>query len=366
MKMRISFGNWEWWRTAILIFAFYTFLTLLFLPQIYFYNSSSSKPESWLLVIGRLAIANYLWAFLTPLVFWFGERLPVERGKIFRNLVLHFVLSLIFAAVQTVAYHLILGLIYKDGFEGLLRLTRFPGYFLNLVTNGFVFYVGILALSHAAVYARKYRDREFRLQQAELQALKMQLHPHFLFNTLNAIAALVYTSPKDATKTISQLSDLLRTTLHSNKTQQITLKEELDFLRNYVHIQQTLLQDRLAVEWKIESETLDATIPNMLLQPLVENSIRHGIAPLEEGGRIMIRTHRQNEKLFIYVRDNGMGITGDNKRKSSGVGLVNTRARLSHLYNEAHEFKLTEHPEGGLLVTISIPFQEQIFDARNK
>jgi two-component system LytT family sensor kinase len=360
-----SLVNREWWRNVALIFAFYTFLTLLFLPQIYFYNSSSARPESWLVVIGRLALAHYLWAFLTPMVFWFGERLAIERGKIVRNLVAHFVLSLIFAAVQTFAYHLILGFIYQDAFAGVSRLMGNPGYFLNLVTNGFVIYVGILALGHAAVYARKYRDREFRLQQAELQALKMQLHPHFLFNTLNAISALVYSAPKDAVLTISQLSDLLRLTLQSNKTQKITLKEELDFLRKYVQIQETLLAERLAVEWKIEPETLDAAIPNMLLQPLVENSIRHGIAPLEAGGRIMIRTRLVNEKLFIYVRDNGLGITSpDEKRDSHGVGLDNTRARLSHLYSESHEFKLSEHPEGGLLVTIAIPFQEKISDAR--
>jgi LytS/YehU family sensor histidine kinase len=216
-----------------------------------------------------------------------------------------------------------------------------------------------LAFNQAAIYSRKYRDREFRLQQAELEVLKMQIHPHFLFNTLNAISALVYASPQNATKTISQLSDLLRLTLNSNKTQEVALKDELDFLRKYIQIQQTLLQERLEIVWKIDAETLDAAIPNMLLQPLVENSIRHGIAPIETGGRIELGSYRQRKKLVIYVKDNGLGLALDKKESSNGVGLINTQARLRHLYEEAHEFHLSEPPDGGLLVKIVIPFREK-------
>jgi len=173
-------------------------------------------------------------------------------------------------------------------------------------------------------------------QQAELQTLKTQLHPHFLFNTLNAIAALVYVSPPEATKTISQLSDLLRFTFHNNKAQEVTLKEELDFLRKYLQIQQTLLQERREVEWAIDPETLDALVPNMIWQPLVENSIRHGIAPKEGGGRIEIFSGGVNDQRLIEIRDDGMGAAG--KENGTGIGLINSRTRLEHLYGEAQKF----------------------------
>jgi two-component system, LytTR family, sensor kinase len=348
------------WQTAGLIFGFYTLLTLLFLPQVYFYSTESANAPPLFSYAWRIAVAHYLWALLTLLIFRLGNRLPVERPNLFRNLLLHLFFSLVFSAFHTIAYHYILGFIsgappsrINFGLFGSLAI------FLNNVTNGFIIYAGSLAYNQAAIYSRKYRDREFRLQQAELEVLKMQLHPHFLFNTLNAISALVYASPQNATKTISQLSDLLRLTLNSNKTQEVALKDELNFLRKYIQIQQTLLQERLEIEWKIDAETLDAAIPNMLLQPLVENSIRHGIAPIETGGRIEIETYRDGKKLFICVKDNGLGLAPDKKENGNGVGLVNTQARLRHLYEDAHEFYLTEPADGGLLVKIVIPFREK-------
>lgn len=351
------------WQTAGLIFGFYTFLTLLFLPQIYFYSFESKNFSNWFLNIARLALANYLWAALTPFVFWLGNRFPVERPKLLRNVSLHIVFSLVFGAFQTFAYHYILEFFAAKSFsEFTLVPFRSWAIFLNNVTNGFTFYVGILAYNQAANYSRKYRDREFRLQQAELEALKTQLHPHFLFNTLNAISALVYVSPPDATKTISQLSDLLRLTLQNNKAQEVTLKEELDFLRKYLQIQKTLLQERLEIAWAIEPETLDALVPNMLLQPLVENSIRHGIAPKEDGGRIEIFSHRVGENLLLEVKDDGLGAESQSaERKQHGIGLKNSAARLKHLYGEAQRFEsgATDNEDGGWCVKIIIPFREE-------
>jgi sensor histidine kinase YesM len=353
--------NRKFWLTAGLIAGFYTFLTLLFLPQIFFYSLESANPPPWFFFIGRLAIANYLWAILTPFVFWIGNRLPIERVHLYRNVALHFVFSLVFAAFHTIAYH------YAAGFtagasipEINTELFRSPAVFLNNVTNGFIFYLVILAFNQAANYAFKYRDREFRLQQAELEALKMQLHPHFLFNTLNAISALIYIAPSAAVTTISQLSDLLRLTLRNNKAQEVTLKEELDFLRKYLQIQQTLLQERLEIIWTVEPETLDALVPNMLLQPLVENSIRHGIAPREDGGRIEIFSQRTGKRLLLEVRDNGLEVKSGQPDNNNGIGLVNSRTRLKHLYGEAQKFAAGALPDGGWRVAVTIPFREQI------
>lgn len=232
-------------------------------------------------------------------------------------------------------------------------------YFLHFVSDGFFDYVLILAVLQAIVYFREIQQREFRLQQAELQALKTQLHPHFLFNTLNAISALSFDAPETASRVIAQLSDLLRFSLKSDRSAEITLKEELNFVRKYLQIQQTLLQERLEIKWDISPKTLDAFVPNMFLQPLVENSIRHGIAPKESGGCIEINSRRIGETLEIYVRDNGLGISSNKTNTSGdGIGLTNTRARLRHLYGEAHEFELSEPADGGVMINMTIHFRE--------
>ncbi|HEV7642849.1 MAG TPA: histidine kinase [Pyrinomonadaceae bacterium] len=365
----------KFWLTAGLILGFYTFLVLLFLPQVFLYSLESPKAPPWYTFAWRLAIAHYLWALLTPLVFWLGGRLPIERGKLLRNLSLHFIFSLLFAAFHTIAYQHIAGFFDGDGFAQVnTALFRSRAVFLNYVTNGFVFYAGILAFNQAANYAVKYRDREFRLQQAELAALKTQLHPHFLFNTLNAISALVYVSPPAATATISQLSDLLRLTLRNNKAQEVTLKEELDFLRKYLQIQQTLLQERLEIIWGIAPETLDALVPNMLLQPLVENSIRHGIAPREDGGRIEIFSRYAGRELLLEIRDNGPdlvsipqnGLSGSGGIGHGGIGLLNSRMRLKRLYGEAQKFESEAVPGGGWRVSVIIPFRENTLGGSSK
>jgi sensor histidine kinase YesM len=187
----------------------------------------------------------------------------------------------------------------------------------------------------------------------------MQLHPHFFFNTLNAISALMYRSPKEADRMITQLGDLFRVSLRKDKAQEIPLKEELEFLKAFLQIHQTLMGKRLQVEWEVETETLDALVPNLLLQPLAENAIQHGIAPLETGGRIEIRAARQNGSLILQVRDDGHGLDSQNEsKKSGGIGLSNTRARLKNLYNGAHKFSIDEPSGGGVAVKIEIPFRE--------
>ncbi|HVG28233.1 MAG TPA: histidine kinase [Pyrinomonadaceae bacterium] len=350
-------------KTAAAVIAFYAFLTALFLPQVYFYNAGAARPVPWSLAVGRIALANFVWAALTPLVFWLGSRFPVERPKLSRNLVLHFLFSLLLASAHALLYHLLLGLYLGHAFEMTVGFVRSVPVFLNYVTNGFVFYVAILAFHQALIYSRKYREREFRLQQAQLQVLRMQLHPHFLFNTLNAVSALVYENPRAAARVIAQLSDLLRLSLRGGQAQQIALKDELDFLRKYVEIQQTLLHDRLEVGWDIAPETLDARVPAMVLQPLVENSIRHGIAPLEAGGRVEVSARREGGALLLRVSDDGAGLPGADglnggAASNGGVGLANTRARLAQLYGAAHRFELRRQPAGGTAVSLTIPFRE--------
>src|SRR5205085_10374133 len=220
-------------------------------------------------------------------------------------------------------------------------------------------YWAILAVSQALTYFRKYQEREFRLAQAQLQVLRMQLHPHFLFNTLNAISELVYQAPERADRTITQLSDLLRLSLKSGQEQEVPHKEELDFLRKYVEIQQTLMQERLSVRWEIDPASFDALVPNMILQPLVENSIRHGIAARECGGQIKVSARRMDDMLNLEVCDDGVGSPADAQpTPPGGVGLTNARARLVHLYGSRHRFDLRAASGSGLIVSIAIPFRE--------
>lgn len=315
-------------RSALLIFGFYTLAWMIFIPQNIVYNLNTQKPSSIGIVLLRVALPSYIWAILTPIIFRLGNRFPIERPTHIRNLGLHFLFSLGIPFVHAIVFIFIMQLFLPD-FDYLDYFRQNPAAFMTQVTNGFGIYTGILAFNHASSYFSRYRDREFRLQQAELIALKTQLHPHFLFNTLNAISALVYVSPPDATKTISQLSDLLRLTLHNDKAQEVTLKDELDFLRKYLQIQQTLLQERLKIELAIEPETLDALVPNLILQPLVENSVRHGIALKGEGGCIEIFSRRIGDSLLLEIKDTGLGAGGIKENSGTGIGLRNTGERLT-------------------------------------
>ncbi|HEV2129507.1 MAG TPA: histidine kinase, partial [Longimicrobiaceae bacterium] len=198
---------------------------------------------------------------------------------------------------------------------------------------------------------------EGQLTRAQLDVLKMQLHPHFLFNTLNAISALMHRDVPAADRMLARLGDLLRLSLEKAGTQEVTLRDELEFLEPYLEIEQTRFGDRLKVEWTIDSEALDAMVPHLILQPLVENSIRHGIAPRAAPGRIEISAQRSNGSLQLEVRDNGRGLNQGDQMRSTGVGLSNTRARLAQLYDGSHSFEVGGAPEGGVVVAMEIPFR---------
>ena len=343
---------------AGLIIGGWTLLALLFVPQTYYANSRAPSPMTvWDALVANLVLF-YRWAALTPLVLWLGRRFPIERKRIFRNLLILILLEVPVALFQLRVLDFVNRLIFGEA-GALWQITSLKSLFIWVGAFDVQVYWSLLAVSQALAYFRKYQEREFRLAQAQLQMLKMQLHPHFLFNTLNAISELVYESPKKAERTITQLSDLLRLSLKGGGGQEVTLKEELEFLRKYVEIQQTLLQERLAVRWEIEDETLDALVPNMLLQPLIENSIRHGIAGRARGGRVEVSARREDGMLRLEVCDDGVGFpAGGARALRYGVGLSNARARLEHLYGGAHRFRLGEGRRGGAAVSIEIPFRE--------
>jgi LytS/YehU family sensor histidine kinase len=221
-------------------------------------------------------------------------------------------------------------------------------------------------LSQAQAYYRKFREREMRalllesrLAQAQLQILKMQLQPHFLFNTLNAISSLMHQDVELADQMLARLAQLLRTTLESAGTQVVSLKQELEFIELYLEIEKARFGPRLIVHMDADPDTMDAYVPNLILQPLVENAVRHGISPRPEAGHIEIRTRRENGTLRVDVMDDGPGLTHNGEpRPRQGVGLANTRARLRQLYGDTHEFRLANRASGGVAVTLWLPFRE--------
>ena len=248
-------------------------------------------------------------------------------------------------------------------------LQRLPGIFLSIyVTAGLIIYWMILFGGQVIDYNRRLREEELRasllqsqLAMAQLQALKMQLHPHFLFNTLHAISALVGKNPEAADKMIARLSDLLRMSLESDGAQEVLLEQELEFLQGYLDIQKTRFGDRLSVVMDIDADVLHALVPNMILQPLVENAIKHGIAPRSSGGNIAITVSRRDGFLNIQIEDDGPGLPSQAASGITfGVGLSNTRARLEQLYRGAHRFELSNAAEGGLLVELEVPFRTSV------
>lgn len=209
-------------------------------------------------------------------------------------------------------------------------------------------------------YHRQMRDREqleAQLARAQLQTLKLQLHPHFLFNTLNTITALITTEPRAAERVVTGLSELLRLSLHSAGEQEVPLERELELLRRYVEIQQVRFPDRLRVEIRVTAEACRALVPNLILQPLVENAIRHGIAPRASGGLVEIRAARDGDVLRLSVSDDGLGARAAGARAGEGVGLSNTRARLRHLYGDRQQFRAEAGEHGGFVVDLVIPYR---------
>ena len=194
---------------------------------------------------------------------------------------------------------------------------------------------------------------------AQLQALKMQLQPHFLFNALNSISSLIDEEPAVAVKMVARLGDFLRLTLYNSGRDEISLREEIEFLRAYLEIQMIRFDDRLTVEIEVPPELSEARVPNLILQPLVENAIRHGISRLTDRGVIKIRAARLNGTLKLDVEDNGPGMSEVRRvpETGPGVGLLNTKARLANIYGEGQHLELTNLPARGLRVSIDIPFR---------
>lgn len=306
-----------------------------------------------------------LWTLLTPPLLAFGAFLRLDR-ETWPRLPLHLAAVIVvpvlcwFPATATTAA---LARAFGHGPWGweLTRNEFILSYLLSLVVTAQVLGVSQGIVFHHESRARALRESrlEADLARAQLQLLRAQLEPHFLFNTLHAIAALMRDNPEAAERMILLLSELLRRALRERDENEVPLREELEFLDRYIEIEQVRFRERLVVERQIQPDILEAMVPPLLLHPLVENAIRHGLARRAEGGHLGIRARREDDRLEIRIWDDGPGPAGGDAAPGSGIGLATTRARLEQLYGDGQRFELRRHPAGGVEVAVSLPFRSR-------
>ncbi|HLJ74931.1 MAG TPA: sensor histidine kinase [Thermoanaerobaculia bacterium] len=339
-------------REYALIFAFWTLLATLSAVNTLLdprgYGIRLISPAG---PVAMAYIESWLWAGFTPFIFSLTVRFPLGRPRWWMWLP---ALVAIGALVSLVIWFLVAFLrsevfeLPRRGapvFAPLIELRRFR------FVNQLLIYFAVLAAGYAREYFLRETALRTQLAEARLDALRAQINPHFLFNTLNAIAALVERDPAGVRRMIARLGDLLRRTIESSGTATVPLREEIDFLRRYIEIMEIRFQGRLHTVLNIDDDALDVIVPSLVLQPIVENALEHGASRVAGEGRIEVSAHRNGGNLVLQVRDNGPGV----RAGAEGVGLTNTRARLEQIYGPRASLRLESPREGGAVATISLP-----------
>ena len=309
------------------------------------------------------------WAPLTPAMVWLARNYSLVGGAWKASLLAHVPAFLFLSAMHTVAATAIT-LSIRPFDEVSTSPQAFWPRFLSRILGAFgsdlLVYGAVIGICYALDYYRKYREREFlasrleaQLAQAQLDSLRMQLHPHFLFNTLNNIVGLVRDQKNQAAVSmLVGLSDLLRQTLDHSARQEVQLREELNFIKLYLSIQEMRFSDRLQIKFDIDPATTTALVPNLILQPLTENALRHGFGRSANSGLVGISSAVEDGHLRLTVYDNGAGLPDDWQLKGSeGIGLANTAARLQQLYDDNHQFDIRNRDGGGVEVVIVMPLR---------
>lgn len=308
----------------------------------------------------------YVWAALSPLVISFARRYRIDPAHWGRPVLCHFA-----ASVGWSLLHVSVNFPLFWFLASTRNQSMFPSFSFGVQSVGETFTLGvvvywiILIATYSIDYYGRYQKEELRasrleteLAQAQLGALKMQLQPHFIFNTLHSLSDLVLEDAEAATRMITRLGDFLRLTIESTATQIIPLQQELNFLNCYLEIERVRFQDRLQVDIAVDPDAAAAQVPNLILQPIVENAIRHGISGRVGASRIGIAIQRRDAQLQIRVSDDGPGLTSVSSAAGAGLGLTNTRQRLRHLYGDESSLDLFDDPEGGTIAMLSIPFSK--------
>ena len=357
--MRPSAGSL---KVALGVFLISTALGLFFTAQIYYSAASSGHHISWAQALYWAFGDWYEWALLSPLLLWLSRRFPFNAQSWLKSAIAHLIagalISTLHAALCACAAVLQGWIIGPEasfllGLRNLL-ISRFH---FNFAAYGLIVCAWHAWLLHSQAQARAAEARYLagRLAEVQLEMLRLQLNPHFLCNTLNAISSLMLTDTNAANKMIVRLGELLRVALQS-KDAEVPLKREIEMLRQYLDIERIRFGDRLHLSFEVAPETLDAAVPSLILQPLVENAIHHGVADIPEA-EITVRAIRENGSLRMEVQDNGRGFAKTKLENGASVGLENTRGRLRLLYGDAQQFELAEQHGGGVFAKILIPFR---------
>ena len=305
-----------------------------------------------------------IWVFLTPLILYLAQKYPIEKHEIRQGILWHLLLGLLVCLLQFV---LEAGFNYF-AYIFIKNISPSPYWYVGLLSYKFhvylFIYFFIAGVAHALSYYQKYQTSELatsqlenQLNQAQLQSLKMQLQPHFLFNAHHAIVALMLKNENEkAIQMLNNLSDLLRSSLKNQDVQLITLEQEMEFIRLFLDIHQIRFHHRLKIHYEIPDEIKEALIPNFILQPLVENAIKHGISPSSTAEKICIQAQKADNQLLITIKDDGKGL--NEKGLEEGIGLKNTRKRLRQLFENDFDFSLKNNEEGGAIARLLIPYIE--------
>ncbi len=354
--------TWPRWARWALLAALWTLPGLAALSYYYLNLVVTAQPAAWTYALVSTLPWWYTWALLTPGIIALARRFPITRTTWWWTLLgVHLPAMLVLLGVHAAVSLL---LFRTTGIHDTMTAALLEVHFTSRMHVNALAYFTVLAVYHAYDYARLYQHRErqaahleLQLAQARLRALKMQLNPHFLFNTLHSVAALIRKEENaTAIKMLGRLGEFLRLAIENQGAQEIPLAQEVDFLTRYLEIEKVRFQDRLTVVTEIDGGVRDCYVPNLLLQPLVENAIHHGIAPKPEAGRLEIRAWSAGDRLVLLVRDDGAGLPAASAPRW-GVGLSNTAQRLEQLYGNDQSLELRTAEGGGLEVQIMLPLR---------
>jgi len=350
------------WPYAFLVAAVLTAFTVFqgAIPYMF-----SGEPFPWYFRAVPVVTGNLLWALLCPLIHRVVRGAAGSSGARVRTVAGQLGISLAFATVhRVVAEGIFLSRYYFEDPSGFGEFLAHVAPRVPVGTvSSFIEYWIIVGAFYAFDFYHKYKDKQLELavkerelSDAQLGALRMQLHPHFLFNTLHTASSLMDEDVRRAREVLSRLGSLLRRLLDSDRDHLVPLERELEFARDYLDIEQERFQDRLRVEYDVEDDVLEVPVPNLVLQPLLENAVKHGFSRRTEGGSITVRCRRRGDELEIVVRDDGSGATDAAAAlRRPGIGIGNVRDRLRQLYGERHSFRVDSPEDGGFEVRIRIP-----------
>jgi hypothetical protein len=359
--LRFASRQWVWIASIWLAFG------LVDATQTVASMQAEGMHHPWVTLFAVTVVSWLPWALATPLVLQLARRFPPLRLRPFRTWLVHIgacvTVGLTFAGWKTCLDFLLNP--YADSPPPAGFLEHWYGGFLSGLLSSFVLYAGILIVR----YALDSRDRlafsqtetarlNEQLSQAQLDALRRQIEPHFLFNALNAIAGLIREGRADAAVSmLAGLSDFLRRTLEGSTRQEVPLREEMEFVQKYLDIQKTRFADRLRLSVDVPADLYPASVPNLILQPLVENAVKHGIAKRAGGGAIRIAATRHDGMLALRVSNDGPSLPADWERAGAGIGISNVRTRLESLYGDAFELRMYDLDAGGVEVLLSLPLR---------